>query len=132
MRALGTAVVVLSAVFVASPAQASRLIVEYSCRGEAPGVQVAAKGDKIHPRLLQARVRHAVFSGRCKIVRYRAPRRTKVAIRAVKPQPPKKTTISYVPATRAVQPVRVSYVHHYNGYSGTGRFPGPPLFLPVR
>ena len=145
MRALALATVLAGVTFSATTAPASatptdgwRFLVEYSCRSDSTLVQLASAREHGQPRIFQARVRHAVFSGRCKIVRYHAPRATKSARRPSKPRkvattkaapPPKVAT--YVPAG-TVRPIRVSYAEPARRYGQPERFPGPPLFMPVR
>ncbi len=143
MRALGLVTVLAGVTFSAAPASAAtantaRFLVEYSCRSDSTLVQLASAREQVRPRVFQARVRHAVFSGRCKIVRYHAPRATKSARRPSKPRQvavPKAVApskvVTYVPAG-AVRPIRVSYAEPARRYGQPERFPGPPLFVPVR
>ena len=137
MRAIGFATVLVAVTISAAPASAARFVVEYSCRSDSTLVQLAAARDHAQPRVFQARVRHAVFAGRCKIVRYHAPRASKSARRSAKPRhvatrkaAPKKV-VTFVPAG-TVRPVRVSYAEPVRRYGLVDRFPGPPLFVPVR
>jgi hypothetical protein len=137
MRALGLATVIIGATFAAAPANAAGFVVEYSCRSDNTLVQLAAARNHTEPRLFQARVRHAVFAGKCKIVRFHSRQPTKSARRAVKPRKvaapvvaPVKA-VTYVPAG-TVRPIRVSYAAPTQRYGQPERFPGPPLFMPVR
>ena len=137
MRALGLATVLIGVTISAAPASAARFVVEYSCRSEATIVQLAASLDHSPARVFQTRVRNAVMAGRCKIVRYHAGRGVKSARRAAKPRKvvtrkaaPVKA-VTYVPAG-TVRPIRVSYAAPHYRHGDSGRFPGPPLFMPVR
>ena len=136
MRAIGFATVFVAVTISAAPANAARFVVEYSCRSDSTLVQLAAARDHAQPRVFQARVRHAVFAGRCKIVRYHGPRATKSARRSAKPRKTathtavaRKTVTTFVPAGK-VHPVRVSYAEPVRRYGVPERFPGPPLFVP--
>ena len=145
MRAVALATVLVGVTLSASaapasaaPTDAARFLIEYSCRSDSTLVQLASAREHVQPRIFQARIRHAVFSGRCKIVRYHAPRATKSARRSSKPRkvatpkaaPPPKV-VTYVPAG-TVRPIRVSYAEPVRRYGQPDRFPGPPLFVPVR
>jgi len=138
MRAIGFATVLAAVAMSATPASAARFVVEYSCRSDSTLVLLAAARDHAQPRVLQAKVRHAVFAGRCKIVRYHGPRASKSARRAAKPRKvaghkaaaPRKA-VTFVPVG-TVRPVRVSYAEPVRRYGLPDRFPGPPLFVPVR
>jgi hypothetical protein len=137
MRALGLATLLIGVTISAAPASAGRFVVEYSCRSEATIVRLAASRDHSPARVFQTRVRNAVMAGRCKIVRYHSNRGVKTARRAAKPR--KVTTrkaaapkvVTYVPS-RTVKPIRVSYAAPHYRHGVSGRFPGPPLFVPVR
>jgi hypothetical protein len=137
MRALGLATVLIGVTLSAAPASAGRFVVEYSCRSGSTVVHLAAARDHSPARVFQKRVRNAVMAGRCKIVRYHSARRVKSTRRAAKPRkvvtrkaaPPK--AVTYVPAG-TVRPVRVSYAAPGYRHGVPGRFPGPPLFVPVR
>ena len=137
MRALGLATVVIGVTFAAVPARAAGFVVEYACRNDNTLVQLATARHHAEPRLFQARVRHAVFAGRCKIVRFHSRQPAKSARRATRPRKvavhkgaPVKA-VTYVPAG-TVRPVRVSYAAPIHRYGLPERFPGPPLFVPVR
>jgi hypothetical protein len=138
MRALGLATVLIGITISAAPASAARFVVEYSCRSDTTVVQLAASRDHSPARVFQTRVRNAVMAGRCKIVRYHSNRGVKTARRAAKPRSvaarkaaPAKT-VTYVP-TGTVRPIRVSYAPSSSyRHEASGRFPGPPLFMPVR
>jgi hypothetical protein len=137
MRALGLATVLIGVTISAAPASAGQFVVEYSCRSESTVVQLAASRDHSPARVFQTRVRNAVMAGRCKIVRYHSDRGVKSARRAAKPRKvvtrraaaPK--AVTYVPSG-TVRPIRVSYAAPIYRHGESGRFPGPPLFVPVR
>lgn len=136
MRALGLATVLIGVTISAAPVSAGRLVVEYSCRSETTAVHLAASRDHSPARVFQTRVRNAVAAGRCKIVRYHSANAVK-SRRAAKPRkvvtrkaaPPK--AVTYVPEG-SVRPYRVSYAAPSYRHGVSGRFPGPPLFVPVR
>ena len=143
MRALALATVLVCVTLPpvpasAAPTGAAGFLVEYSCRSDGTLMHLASARERARPRIFQARVRHAVLSGRCKIVRYHGPRRGTSARRASNPRKvatskavhPRKV-VTYVPVG-TVRPVRVSYAEPIRRYGQPERFPGPPLFMPVR
>jgi hypothetical protein len=137
MRAIGLSTVLVGVTLASAPANAARFVIEYSCRSDSTLVQLAAARNHMEPRVFQARVRHAVYAGRCKVVRFHGRRAVKSARRAVKPRKVATTkaapakTVTYVPVG-TVRPIRISYAAPVQRYGLPERFPGPPLFQPVR
>lgn len=129
IRRAALIIAVPMALAASSGAEAARLVIEYACTHPATFQSLERARSLRTAALFQARLQHALATGRCRLAQVRptarpveTPARPRRIVRLTKAYP-------LPPAVRAHE-VETRPSHRPTTYAP--RFPGPPLFEPVR